>query len=368
MCGLAVSNQHASVLVLGPLAVSVLRALAEESLLSCQTLAELGGLWFLIGVSPHAALVVSARHPQQGSWGDLSSARGFLRHIFRAEYGTLKLGIAVTNPEGALERIGQYITDGSVQTMHLGLPMAVLGIGWALATHTATDTNKKHGRDAQRLRDFGVALATAWAFYVTTWHSILSNISLRRPMSRAVHARFWIQPNLLLCLGAGCGLGLVVNTTVSYFWRRRSACYQLRKRRATAAVSLLLPLVTTAAIGGLRWDLMDRGAWSGRSHGWTMHMYGQVSTTTASASDVMFMQRTCVYIALDLRHRASPPPWAQLQHDIFAQFSLFYRFFKFELPVKALLSALPERSLLLSHTDLDLNAARYLRGTFSHLW
>lgn len=293
MCGLAVSNQHASVLVLGPLAVSVLRALAEESLLSCQALAELGGLWFLIGLSPHAALVVSARHPQQGSWGDLSSIGGFLRHIFRAEYGTLKLGIAVPNAEGAIERIGQYIMDGSVQTMHLGLPMAVLGIGWALSTHIATDINKHH-RDAQRLRDFGVALATAWAFYVTMWHSILSNISLQRPMSRAVHARFWIQPNLLLCLGAGCGLGLAVNTTVSYFWRRRPAFCQLSRPRATAGASLLLPLVTTAAMGWLRWDLMDRGAWSGRSHGWTMHMYGQVSTA-ASASDFMFTHWVCVW-------------------------------------------------------------------------
>lgn len=268
VCGLAVSNQHASILVLGPLIVSVLRALAAESLLSCGTLAELGGLWFIIGLSPHAALILSARHPQQGSWGNLSSTRGFLRHILRAEYGTLKLGIAVPNAEGALERIGQYILDGSVQTMHLGLPMAVLGVGWALSTNTVST------------RDFGIALATAWAFYVTIWHSILSNISLHRPMSRAVHARFWIQPNLLLCLGAGCGLGLVINTTVSYFWRRRTTCCGLSRRRAMAGVSLLLPLVTTTAVVWLRWDLMDRGTWSGRSYGWTMHMYGQVNTTT----------------------------------------------------------------------------------------
>lgn len=283
MCGLAVSNQHASILVLGPLTLFVLRALVHESLLSFQALAELGGLWFLMGLSPHAALVASARHPQQGSWGDLSSARGFLRHILRAEYGTLKLGIAVPNAEGALKRIGQYLMDGSVQTMHLGLPMAVLGIGWALATHTATST-RQHRQDAQKLRDFGVALATAWTFYVTMWHSIISNISLRRPMSRAVHARFWIQPNLLLCLGAGCGLGLVVNTTVSYFWRRRPSCCQLNRHRATTWASLLLPLVTTTVMVWLRWDLMDRGAWSGRSHGWTIHMHGQVCNT-ASASD-----------------------------------------------------------------------------------
>lgn len=31
-------------------------------------------------------------------------------------------------------------------------------------------------------------------------------------------------------------------------------------------------------------------------------------------------------------------------------------------PPKALLSNLPDRAVLLSHTDLDLNPARYLRG------
>ncbi|CAM9105270.1 unnamed protein product, partial [Hapterophycus canaliculatus] len=295
VCGLALCNQHSAFLVLGPLVVCVLRALAEESLLSCRALAELGGVWFLLGLTPHAALIVSARNPQRGSWGDTSSMQGFLRHVLRAEYGTLRLGIPDPNAEGALERIGEYLVDSSRQTMHLGLPMAVLGIGWAITIYHTTATSTKQPHENRRMRDFAVGLSAAWAFYVTIWHSVLSNISLHRPMSRAVHGRFWIQPNLLLCLAAGGGLGLVANTIASCLWRGLRYC-RLSKRLATASVSLLLPSLMTAVMMWLRWDMMDRGVWSGRSHGWT-----------------------------------------------------------------ALLSALPEGALLLSHTDLDLNPARYLR-------
>ncbi|CAM9766485.1 unnamed protein product [Ectocarpus fasciculatus] len=277
-------------------------ALAEESLLSCRSLAELGGLWFPLGLSPHAALVVSSRNPQQGSWGDLSSTTGFLRHVLRSEYGTLNLGIPVPNAEGAVERIGEYLMDSSSQTMHVGPPMAALGIGWALAVaHTGACSNKHRPR-SRRVRHFGLGLATAWAFYVTIWHCIFSNISLHHPMSRAVHARFWIQPNLLLCVAAGCGLGLVANTITANLWRVCPSGCGRGKRFARASVSLLMPTVIATTVFWLRWDSIYRGPWMGGSHGWTMHLYGQ-----------------------------------------------------------ALLSALPQRALLLSHTDLDLNAARYLR-------
>lgn len=257
--------------------VCVLRALAEESLLSCGRLAELGGFWFFLGLAPHAVLVVSAGNPRQGSWGDTSSMQGFLRHVLRAEYGTLKLGIPDPNAVGALERIGEYLVDSSHQTMHLGLPMAVLGIGWAVVSHRRAATSTKRRQSVQRMRDFGVGLGTAWILYVIIWHAVLSNISLHRPMSRAVHARFWIQPNLLLCLAAGGGLGLAANTIASCLWRGLRCC-RLSKHLVTASVSLILPSVMTAVMMWLRWDTMDRGAYSGRSHGWTLHLYGQVKT------------------------------------------------------------------------------------------
>lgn len=288
MCGFALSNQHASALALVPLAFPVVRVLAQESLLSWKFVGELGGLWFLLGLSPYAALAIQAHFPQQGSWGDLSSLRGFVRHVFRTEYGTLRLGvISAATCEGALERVWEYLKDCSAQTIHLGPPLALLGVGWALLVgRRAADSTTKQGKAARRARIFGVALVAAWVFYVGFWHGVLSNISLQRPMSRAVHARFWMQPNLLLCIAAGGGIGVVVNFVAARFRRGRPSSPGFRRRFIKAAISamtLALPVVMMAVMAHLQWDVMyNRGAWSDRSDGWTMHLYGQVMSEQCS--------------------------------------------------------------------------------------
>lgn len=279
---MALSNQHASVLVLVPLALPVMRVLSKESLLSWKFVAELGGLWFLLGLSPYATLAIPAHLPRQGSWGDLSSIRGFVRHVFREEYGTLRLGaIASPSGEGALERVWEYLKDCSTQTIHFGPPLSLVGIGWALLVgrHVADSTTEQR-LAAHRARVYGSALIAAWVFYVGFWHGVLSNISLRRPMSKAVHARFWMQPNLLLCIAAGGGLGVVVNFIAARCWRGRPSSSGIGGRFITAAMTamtLALPVVLMIVMVQLQWDVMyKRGAWSGRSDGWTMHLYGQV--------------------------------------------------------------------------------------------
>ena len=269
MCGLALSNQHASVLVLVPLAFYVLFSLNRAFLLSWRAAAELGGLWLPLGLSSYVALVVSARHPQQGSWGDLSSLWGFARHLFRVEYGTFRLGVMTANAEGALDRVRQYLVDSSLQTMHVGPPLALLGIGWALKAPRASGSKKE-------ARTFAIGLVSAWTSYVFIWHGVLSNISLHHPMSRAVHARFWMQPNLVLCLAAGGGLGVVVNVTIRKCRLGLSTTCRLSRQSTVEVESLLLSAAIAAGMVWLRWDTVNRGIWSGRSHGWTMHLYGQV--------------------------------------------------------------------------------------------
>lgn len=276
VCGLAMSNQHTSALVLAPLALVVLRALADEWLLSWQFVVELGVMWLPIGLSPYAALVGPFARPQQGSWGDLSSMRGFVRHVLRQEYGTLRLGVAAPNTEGTLERIRQYLVDSSGQTMCLGPPLALLGVWWAFVTTRSTDSSKQGQLQARRMRCFAVGLVVAWTFYVFFWHGVLSNIPLHIPLSRAVHARFWMQPNLLLCVAAGAGLGVAMNAASSAVWRACPSFCRLNRRIVAAAVSLVVPLVVAAGMAWRQWNIMDRGIWSGRSHGWMMHLHGQV--------------------------------------------------------------------------------------------
>lgn len=256
-----------------PLVFSVLLALDRASLLSWQAAVELSGLWLPLGLSPYVVLASSAGRPQQGSWGDLSTLWGFLRHVSRAEYGTFRLGVVAAgdNAEGTLDRVRQYLVDSSRQTMYLGPPLGLIGIGWALATA------KKATVLLKRMGSFTVGLIAAWLSYVVIWHGVLSNISLRHPMNRAVHARFWIQPNLVLCLAAGGGLGVVMNAVAGHRGSGNSAFCRKGGRVVSAALSLLLPVVMVAGIFWLHWDSVDRGVWSGRSHGWTMHLYGQVS-------------------------------------------------------------------------------------------
>lgn len=47
---------------------------------------------FLLGLSPYGYLYASATNgPTPGSWGDLTSWRGLVRHVLRQEYGTFKV-------------------------------------------------------------------------------------------------------------------------------------------------------------------------------------------------------------------------------------------------------------------------------------
>lgn len=272
------ANQHSSVLVLVPLALLVLFALSRKHLLSWQSMALWGRFWLPLGLSPYLYLVLSSRNPQKGSWGDLASIRGLVRHFLRKEYGTLKLGIATPNGAGALERIREYLGDTIQQTTAAGPLLALLGIAWVLLAPTAATTssspNKLH--EAKRMRLFGIGLTAAWAFYVLVWHNVFSNISLQHPMSRAVHSRFWMQPNLLLCVAAGAGIGVTMNASISLCWRCWPRCFRPNRWMFGVVTSLLLPVFVGAGVIWPRWGKMNRGAWSGESAGWTMHLYGQV--------------------------------------------------------------------------------------------
>ncbi|CAN0437946.1 unnamed protein product, partial [Discosporangium mesarthrocarpum] len=202
-----------------------------------------------LGLTPHALLYLSAQNPQRGSWGDLSSAEGFLRHILRQEYGTRRWG-QWWGEDGALGRIVEYIMDTGRQTMYLGPGLAAVGIAWCIVEAAPTAWARAQGLRGRKARGWGpgagtgaggmkmtgrghpsakngsggygagngsggyeagagAALLSAWLCYVVFWHSVMSNLSLRHPMSRAVHSRFWMQPNLLLCQVAGVGMGVL---------------------------------------------------------------------------------------------------------------------------------------------------------------
>ena len=48
------------------------------------------------------------------------------------------------------------------------------------------------------------------AFYSIFWNGVLSNLKLSIPMAYAVHSRFWMQPNLIMCVYSGLAASFLV--------------------------------------------------------------------------------------------------------------------------------------------------------------
>ena len=57
--------------------------------------------------------------------------------------------------------------------------------------------------------DVCLALFVAFIFYEVGFHS-LSNLPLENPLLFGIHARFWMQPHVLLCCACGVGAAAVL--------------------------------------------------------------------------------------------------------------------------------------------------------------
>lgn len=256
--GLALSNQHSSLLLL----------IFAVPLLWYRFRKEISGGVFLqlvcfgsLGLSPYAYIFYSAKDPKQGSWGDTSSMLGLLRHVTRAEYGTFQLGI-IKGSEGAISRIFLYLKHLSAEHYHVVLPLIVLSLYHLGAENPSSASkgrvktselipkgkgcsSKKSGSVYRRNQSKDITtveapnsapevdinstitraclqfVLTCWVGYVLVWHSVFSNLPLHAPMPFAVHSRylfhelsgewnltafycrFWMQPNILSSVLSG---------------------------------------------------------------------------------------------------------------------------------------------------------------------
>ncbi|GMH58119.1 hypothetical protein TL16_g02541 [Triparma laevis f. inornata] len=74
-------------------------------------------------------------------------------------------------------------------------------------TSAATKTKKGSGNN----NNLKAALLSTLFFYVVVWNGVFSNLPLNVPMAYAVHSRFWFQPNMLMCMFAGLGFSNVLS-------------------------------------------------------------------------------------------------------------------------------------------------------------
>ena len=257
LCGLALCNQHTSVLLIVPLACWVVLSLLRTGRWSVADSAAAVGAG-CVGLLPYAHLPIwHAYFRGPGSWGDTTTLAGFVRHVLRQDYGTFQLmGRSADRvrggvPEDVWSRTLKYGEDLWREQMPFGLPLLVaVGIVASVAVVVAgvepveapapaqtprasglkaaaapvirsnaapappvvrlQQGNKSSSSSSSCSSSFPAFLAAALVFYFVVFHS-LSNMPLSDPLLYGVHARFWMQPNLLAFLLLGVGACAVLS-------------------------------------------------------------------------------------------------------------------------------------------------------------
>ena len=266
LVGCCAAHQHASLLTAAPLAAFAVAWLRAGPLFMLELFAVAVAAW----AYPTYKLTERSAAATEGSWGDLTTARGVFTHLTRYEYGTFRLGASAPGTAGLRPRVLAYFTWSLDQTGATVLALALVGAGAG-----ALSKNRPARRAAR-------AVSGAWTLYTLLWHGIWSNLPIHEPsMAYEVHARFWMQPHLLVCVMAGAG----------------AAAVAARAPKPLPAAALALCVCVVASRVAALWPALDFSA-----------------------------------VAALATHGA------------------------------AALAAVPEGGLLLSHTDLHWNPARYLRA------
>ena len=208
------------------------------------------GLWGLLGLSPYAYLPLAAYfNPTPGGWGHVTSAAGLWHHLRRGDYGSLRLYSGGSGSEGTRERIARWFDDwaerqaplpgtpslipalalaGSFVLFFHPIVVATLGAltQWKRGGSGPEALPKKRGKkaappplpscmtkealftDAYSSNDghlIGPALVASLVVYLVVFH-FLANMPLDNPLLFGIHARFWMQPNLLASIFVGVGI------------------------------------------------------------------------------------------------------------------------------------------------------------------
>jgi len=212
----------------------------------------------------------------------------------RAEYGTFQLGVSREEAsEGFLERVFIYLQFSSKEAIHAIYPLALVAVvvavvfksspssslssssstssraaAAAAAATAATITTIKKQNNASALALVSLILVS-WIVYTLVWHGVLSNLPLSHPMPFAVHARFWMQPNILISVLAGAGAGALIQLVCVFL--------PLPEHVQVVIASSILPALLSS-----RYELMDR-----HTSGWLMHKYADAALSSLPTGSLL---------------------------------------------------------------------------------
>jgi hypothetical protein len=239
VAGLALANQHTSVLFIAaimPVIAVQIRLWNDGALMVWATVA------LLTGLSPYVWIYIAHATPawkKPGSWGSCGTLAGFWRHITRADYGTFQLYSGeAKQAESFSQRTWAFVKElafhqfptarspaqnesswqepsiivGAPADLTLDVSVLVFGLalaGLGMSVHfVATNLPRVlKGRDAVLRHQVCTVLATvgALALYLGVFHS-LSNMPLKNPLLYGVHARFWMQPSIVVAVLVAIGV------------------------------------------------------------------------------------------------------------------------------------------------------------------
>lgn len=173
-----------------------------------------------LGLLAYVWLPLNASADAGWVWGEPGSPGGLLRHVLRAEYGTLSLGLSAA-PRRPLAHVGHFLAALPRAYAYLFFLVGLVGLGAAF----------------RRRRGFAVAALAALLLAgvaFPAWFNLPDSA-----VARAVAARFHLLPTLLFALFVGFGLAAVLP--------------RLSRLAGTALLALSLPLAALLAFGTANW-------------------------------------------------------------------------------------------------------------------
>lgn len=242
ICGFALTNQHTSILLSLPLILWVICVTKLYSPKQVATtvhgqtaylLLMASGIFLSSIIAFYATLpIFSNLYHHAGSWGDVTSLSGFINHIRRKDYGTLRLFSGNdAGSEGMLRRTVLWAQDF---VFCQGKPLVALfflvGCVEVVRAEYYRRVAKRRFQSTRRsmikiqtVKGFcsnlkfdvdgpGVdtAILCSLILYLVVFH-YLSNLPLNNNLFFGVHQRFWMHPNLLCFVLAGVGLSHSMN-------------------------------------------------------------------------------------------------------------------------------------------------------------
>ena len=216
--------------------------------------------------------------------------------------------------EGSVERWKAYLVD---RMWHQFTPLTTVFALWGVFTAVVCDEmwRRRSSSSSSSTSHFGTtALLIAWLFYLSVWNGVFSNLPLSSsPMGYEVHARFWIQPNMIVAIFVSISVDRFISAVLPVSPPSSSSSSMLLqylpKERAASYLGRVFLLLVF--VGGMIHNRRDPSS--------PLFSYDEESSSSSVGGWIF--------------------------HDY----------------ATALLDVIPSDSILLSHNDLNWNTVRYLQ-------